>query len=127
MAAITLVGSIEHFPGNGGSEQIYTVVDICNNQWVTTEFGKLRYGPGMDLVYSSELWPEYEPSEGEDEGGWSLMNGYHTVYRTEDKFIEQCAVDQDSLLIEGDDILVCPKWAIACLVDFYTPPGTEEA
>lgn len=107
MSSITLVGHISKL--YEGAEQRYAVVKPYKGQWVIVEYGYKRWGPGMDLVYECE----YNPDEEENQNGWNLINGYHSVYRDEVQYLEDCAIPSEEII----DGLPCPSWAVACLLN----------
>jgi len=109
--SITLVGPIEVFGDN--AEQRYEVIGLHQNQWVVKEAGWKRLGPGMDLIYEYEYNPDFVPDEEESQDGWSLINGYHKVYVDEAEYLENCAIPNEDII----DGVVCPEWAVACLLN----------
>jgi len=115
MSTVTLVGPVQLL--HNGAEQQYMVITIHRDRWVAVESGWKRWGSGMDLKYEYEYNPNFVPDEDEDEFGWKLICGYHSVYRDENEYLEECSIPEEDLLVDGNDILVCPKWAVACLLN----------
>jgi len=111
MSTVTLVGPIEVFGDN--AEQRYEVITLHHGRWVIKEAGWKRLGPGMDLIYKYELNPDFVSEEGENQDGWSLVNGYHRVYVDEAEYLEHCALPSEDII----DGVVCPSWAVACVLN----------
>ena len=109
--SIALVGPIEVFGDN--AEQRYEVISMYRGRWVIKEAGWKRFGPGMDLIYEYEYNPDFVPKEGENQDGWSLVNGYHKVYVDETEYLEHCTLPDEDII----DGVVCPSWAVACKLE----------
>lgn len=106
----TLVGEIKPRDIETTEQQFWEVM-IFEDHWIIWTHGLFRYGRGSDLIYSVELNPDSE------ESGYSITNGYHTIYHNMQDFIENQKVPDEDMLVTPEGSIPCPSWAVACLLD----------